>query len=151
MTKEASSSFSERTAARVAAVQALFQIEQTGLDPSAVILEFLNHRLKDQKTKINTSFFSKLVLGAWREHEKNDDILKGALKKEWSLDRLESVTRAIFRAALYEIIETKIPPAVTINEYLNITRSFSDGAEVAFVHGTLDTIVSKVRGPKTST
>lgn len=147
MTKGSSSSFSERTAARVAAVQALFQIEQTGLDPSAVILEFLEHRLKEQKTKINTSFFSKLVIGAWRDHEKNDEILAGALKKGWTLDRLESVTRAIFRAALFEIMDTKIPPAVTINEYLNITRSFSNDKEVGFVHGTLDAIVSKVRTP----
>ena len=144
--------FKGRTVSRLAAVQALFQIEQTGASASTVVLEFLDLRLNKKKgvQKADTTFFAKLVEGAWKDHEKNDEILVGALKTGWSLDRIESVTRAIFRASLYEIIETQTSPAVIIDEYLNITHNFFNESEVSFVNGVLNTIAQKVR-PKTST
>jgi len=144
--------FKGRTSGRFAAVQALFQIEQTDASASAVVLEFLELRLKQKEKrvqKVDTTFFAKLVEGAWRNHQKNDEILSGALKEGWSIDRIESVSRAIFRAALYELTETKTPPAVIIDEYLNITRNFFDDSEVAFVNGALNAIAQKVRS-KTS-
>lgn len=149
MTDKLNHSFKSRTFARLAAVQALFQIEQTEASASAVVLEFLEHRLKQRKKQINTSFFCKLVEGAWKDHLKSDELIAGALKEGWELDRLESVSRAILRAALYEITETKTPTAVIINEYLNLTKSFFDDTEVAFVNGVLNTISQKIR-PKTN-
>lgn len=142
--------FKGRMTARLAAVQALFQIEQTEATASTVILEFLEHRLKQMKPKVDSTFFSKLVEGAWRAHARSDEIIIGALKPGWSLDRLESVTRAILRAALYEITETQTPTPVIIDEYLNLTHAFFDDTEVAFVNGVLNTVSQKIRvRPKT--
>ncbi len=140
--------FKGRTVGRLAAVQALFQIEQTGSSASAVVLEFLTHRLNDGEgglTKANTTFFTKLTEGAWRAHARSDEIICGALKTGWALDRIESVTRAIFRAALYELLETKTPSPVIIDEYLNITHNFFDAPEVSFVNGVLNTVAQKIR------
>jgi transcription antitermination protein NusB len=143
--KSGKASFKGRMASRLAAVQALFQIEQTKSPASTVVLEFLEHRLKQMKPKPDSTFFSKLVEGAWRVHTRSDEIIAGALKPGWSLDRLESVTRAILRAALYEITETQTPAPVIIDEYLNLTHAFFDDAEVAFVNGVLNTVAQKIR------
>ena len=140
--------FKTRTVGRLVAVQALFQIEQTGASPTSVVLEFLNHRLKDKESglsKVDTTFFAKLTEGAWAAHDSSDEVICGALKAGWPFDRIESVTRAILRAALYELLETKTPTAVIIDEYLNITHDFFDDKEVSFVNGILNAIAKKIR------
>ena len=140
--------FKGRTSGRLSAVQALFQIEQTGNTASEVVLEFMSYRLIDTENglpKSDTSFFTKLVEGAWRIHEHSDETIRGALKSGWSIDRIEPVTRAILRAALYELSETQTPSAVIIDEYLNITRDFFNDVEVSFVNGILNTIMQKIR------
>src|SRR3990167_7734440 len=139
--------FKARSAGRLVAVQALFQIDNTKDSVSSVVLEFLSHRLRDKESKLrkaNTTFFSKLVEGAWNQHTKSDEIISGALKEGWNLERIEPVTRAILRAALFELSETKTPPAVIIDEYLNITHRFFDETEVGFVNGVLNTIAKKI-------
>lgn len=140
--------FKKRSAGRLASVQALFQIEQSGHSASSVVLEFLAHRLKDQESgvsKFDTSFFTKLVEGAWADHERSDDMIKGALKAGWTLERIEPVTRAILRASLHEFLVTQTPSAVIIDEYLNITHAFFDDTEVAFVNGMLNTLSQHIR------
>ncbi|OJW53419.1 MAG: transcription antitermination factor NusB [Alphaproteobacteria bacterium 41-28] len=140
--------FKGRTVGRLVAVQALFQIEQTGSSASSVVLEFLNHRLKDTqkgRRQVDTTFFVKLTEGAWSTHHRSDEVICGALKEGWPLDRIESVTRAILRAALYEILESNTPTAVIIDEYLNITHDFFDDKEVAFVNGVLNAVAKKIR------
>lgn len=141
-------SFKNRSAGRLASVQALFQIEQSGELASLVTLEFLAHRMKDAESgvcKFDTSFFRKLVEGAWKNHEQADEMIKGTLKAGWTLDRIEPVTRAILRASLYELVSTQTPSAVIIDEYLNITHSFFDDTEVSFVNGMLNTLAHKIR------
>ena len=140
--------FKSRTAGRLASVQALFQVEQSGHSASSVVLEFLAHRLKDAESgvsKFDRSFFTKLVEGAWEEREKSDEMIGGALKSGWILERIEPVTRAILRAAFYELRATPTPSAVIIDEYINITRVFFDDTEVSFVNGILNTIAKKIR------
>jgi N utilization substance protein B len=140
--------FKNRTAGRLASIQALFQIEQSGESPSAVTLEFLTHRRQDAESgvsKFDTTFFTKLVEGAWKNHEQSDEMIRGALKPGWSLERIEPVTRAILRASLYELLETQTPPAVILDEYINITRVFFNDAEVSFVNGMLNTLAQKIR------
>jgi N utilization substance protein B len=140
--------FKKRSSGRLAAVQALFQIEQSGSTPSSVALEFLTHRVKDGDSGIatfDTSFFTKLVEGAWSGHETSDEMIKGTLKTGWTLERIEPVTRAILRAALYEFLATQTPSAVIIDEYLNITRAFFNDTEVSFVNGVLNTLSQKIR------
>lgn len=148
-------SFKGRIRGRLVAVQALFQIEQTDAQASSVVLEFLEHRLKKEApklAKIDTTFFSRLTEGAWANHVRSDEIICGSLKTGWSIDRIEPVTRAILRAALYELLETKTPSPVIIDEYLNVTHHFFDNTEVSFVNGILNTIDKKIRStePKTS-
>ncbi len=141
-------SFKGRIRGRLVAVQALFQIEQTHAQASSVVLEFLEHRLKRENPKIekiDTSFFARLTEGAWANHERSDEIICGSLKAGWSIDRIEPVTRAILRAALYELLETKTPSPVIIDEYLNVTHNFFDDTEVSFVNGILNAIDKKVR------
>lgn len=141
-------SFKGRMLGRLAAVQALFQIEQTRAVASAVVLEFKTHRFNDMESELKRSdaaFFAKLVEGAWKIHEQSDEMIRGSLKAGWTLDRIEPVTRAIFRAALYELMETQTPSAIIINEYLNITHNFFEDIEVAFVNGILNTIAKKLR------
>jgi N utilization substance protein B len=140
--------FKGRTIGRLIAVQALFQIEQTGGSASSVVLEFLNHRLKNSergRRQVDTTFFTKLTEGAWASHTRSDEVICGALKEGWPLDRIESVTRAILRAALYELLETNTPTAVIIDEYLNITHDFFDDKEVSFVNGVLNAVAKKIR------
>ncbi|MBA3813106.1 MAG: transcription antitermination factor NusB [Alphaproteobacteria bacterium] len=151
-------SFKNRTAARLASVQALFQVEQSGASASAVTLEFLTHRRQDVESgvsKFDASFFTKLVEGAWKNHEQSDEMIGGALKAGWSIERIEPVTRAILRASLYELLETQTPSGVILDEYLNITRVFFNDSEVSFVNGILNTIAQKIRSSapplKTST
>jgi len=142
--------FKSRSAGRFVAVQALFQIDNTKDSVSSVVLEFLSHRLRDKESKLtksNTTFFTKLVEGTWNQHTKSDEIISGALKPGWSLERIEPVTRAILRAAIFELSETQTPPAVIIDEYLNITHRFFDETEVGFVNGVLNTIAKKIRPP----
>lgn len=140
-------SFEGRTTGRLAAIQALFQIEQSDSEATSVTLEFIQHRFgkEEGRKKIDTTFFTKLTEGAWDTHGRNDEIICGALKKGWSIDRIEPVTRAVLRAALYELTETQTPSAVIIDEYLNITHCFFDEPEVAFVNGILNTLTKKIR------
>jgi len=140
--------FKGRSLSRLAAVQALFQIEQSEETASTVILEFLDRRFKDGESgllKADRSFFAKLTEGAWKIHSKSDEIISNHLKAGWTLDRIEPVTRAIFRASFYELLESKIPSPVIIDEYLNITHNFFDASEVSFVNGILNSVAEKVR------
>lgn len=140
--------YKNRTIARLVIVQALFQIEQTQGSASTVIAEFINLRLKDKDinlSKVDSTFFANITSLAWKEHERSDEMIRGALKEGWTLERIEPVTRAILRAALCEIMETETPTAVIIDEYLNLTRDFFDDTEVSFVNGVLNTIAQKVR------
>lgn len=141
-------SYKKRTLARLACVQALFQIEQTETSASSVVLEFLSRRLKDKESslsKADTTFFAKLVEGAWKDRERNDEMIRGTLKQGWSLERIEPVTRAILRASLFELFETQTPTPVIIDEYLNLTHDFFDDTEVAFVNGVLNTLAKTIR------
>lgn len=143
-------SFKTRSAGRLASVQALFQLEQNKDSATSVVSEFLTHRLKDAEsgvTKLDTSFFRKLVEGTWKDHEQFDEIISGALKAGWTLDRIEPVTRAILRAAIYELHATQTPSAVIIDEYINITHVFFNETEVSFVNGILNAIAKKIRLP----
>lgn len=137
-----------RTAGRLAAVQALFQIEQNKDAASSVVSEFLTHRIKDTESgvsKFDVTFFKKLVEGAWKDHGQFDEIISGALKTGWTLDRIEPVSRAILRAAIYELHATQTPSAVIIDEYINIAHGFFNETEVSFVNGILNTMSKRVR------
>lgn len=140
-----------RGLARLAAVQALYQIEFTAADPGAVVSEFLVHRLGreidgDQYAEADRGFFADLVRGCSERREDVDAIVASALPSDWPLARLESVLRAILRAGTYELLaRSDVPARVAINEYVEIAHAFFSGKEPGMVNGVLDRIARTLR------
>jgi len=136
----------DRHVARIAAVQALYQIEQVQIKASVVIKEFIEHRFAiglDQKKaiKVDHILFANLVELAETRVEDIDPIISGALSQDWSLPRLEFLLRAILRAGCAEMLLDKgTPILVIINEYVTVTHEFYAGKEPGFVNGILNQI-----------
>lgn len=152
-TQERKTTGGARAAARLGAVQALYQIEQSGsADPRLVVEEFRSHRLGkevegDLYASADEALFEDIVLGATERQQDIDEALSGALAAGWPLPRLDSVLRAILRAATYELLaRPDIPTKVIINEYVDMAHAFDGGAEPAFVNGVLDRLGRELRG-----
>jgi len=146
----------KRGLARLAAVQALYQIELTSAEPGAVVSEFLAHRLGreidgDQYAEADRGFFTDLVNGCSERREDVDGIVAAALPPDWPLRRLESVLRAILRAGAYELLaRSDVPARVAINEYVEIAHAFFSGKEPGMVNGALDRIAHTLRETEVS-
>jgi N utilization substance protein B len=140
-----------RGLARLAAVQALYQIELTSADPGAVVAEFLAHRLGreidgDQYADADRGFFADLVKGCVERRADVDAIVAASLPTDWPLARLESVLRAILRAGSYELLaRSDVPARVVINEYVEIAHAFFSGKEPGMVNGVLDHVARRLR------
>jgi len=140
-----------RSAARLAAVQALYQAELGGEDAETVIGEFLTHRLGHeiegaQYADADTDFFVDLVAGVERRQKEVDDLVSAALSTGWSLDRLERIIRALLRAGTYELkARTDVPTKVVIDEYVEVAHAFFNEKEPAFVNGVLDKLGKLIR------
>jgi len=140
-----------RRGARLAAVQALYQIELMGGDLEAVILEFLTERQGvtlegDEVLEMDGSFFSDLVRGAERRRHELDRVIGGGLAEGWRLERLEAVMRAILRVAAYELsMRTDVPAKVAINEYVEVAHAFFPAEQSRFVNAILDRIAHQLR------
>ncbi|MGH7125275.1 MAG: transcription antitermination factor NusB [Stellaceae bacterium] len=141
----------KRGLARLAAVQALYQMEITAVTAGAVVSEFLTHRLGreidgDQYADADREFFADLVKGCSERCEDVDRIVASALPTDWPLARLESVLRAILRAGTYELLaRSDVPARVAINEYVEIAHAFFSGKEPGMVNGVLDRIARTLR------
>lgn len=154
-----SSSLLPRTKARIAAVQALYQMEISGIDAGQVVREFQKLRFRPQRydknstedlnedlSNADTSFFSDLVYGVVRRQRDVDPIIHEQLATGWSLVRVDAILRAILRAGVFEFFEMKeIPAKVVINEYLNIAHAFFSEEEPGVINGVLDKIGRIVR------
>lgn len=140
-----------RSAARLAAVQALFQIEASNAKAVFVVKEFLDHRLgqiidEDQFAKADADFFSDIVVGTDDRFEELNTQIKECLSQDWTMERIESVARAILRAGAYELIaRPDIPTNVIINEYVDVAKAFFDDSTPGFVNGVLDRIAKQNR------
>jgi N utilization substance protein B len=141
----------KRSLARLAAVQALYQIELAGSEPEAVIAEFLAHRLGqeidgERYADADRAFFRALVSGGSERREDIDRSIAAALPADWPLARLESVLRAIMRAGAYELLACPdVPARVAINEYVEIAHAFFSGKEPGMVNGVLDRLARTLR------
>ena len=141
-----------RSAARLAAVQALYQLEQSD-EPicKAVIDEYIAHRLGaeiegEQYVDADAALFADVVEGGWERSDEWDALVTPCLAKGWSLKRLEAIIRAIFRAGAYELTaRPDVPTAVIINEYLDVAHAFYDRTEASFVNGVLDKLAKSIR------
>lgn len=135
-----------RTVSRLAAVQALYQLELGGQGVEAVIREFTDHRfdreLEDEVlAQADEVFFAELVRGAVTDQAKVDKAVTGRLASNWKLERLDATARAILRVGAYELMERDdVPAEVAIDEYVEIAKSFFEGPEPGFVNGALDGI-----------
>jgi len=141
----------KRHAARIAAVQATYQIDATGMPADRVLREFIDHRISSPEARAaygeaDQDFFSELVRGVSSERSRLDAEIESALADRWSTDRLDRVLHAILRCGGFEIVcRADIPPKVAINEYVDVARAFFDGDEPGFVNGVLDTIGRRAR------
>ncbi|MCM2292122.1 transcription antitermination factor NusB [Allorhizobium sp. BGMRC 0089] len=141
----------QRGAARLAAVQALYQMEISGSGVLEVVAEYEAHRLGqeldgDTYLKADASWFRSLVSGVVRDQTKIDPVIKQALQDDWSLARVDSTVRAILRAGTFELLERKdVPVAVIVTEYVEIAQAFFSEDEPKLVNAVLDRIAKKVR------
>lgn len=145
-----------RTGARVAAVQALFQSEQSGETAETVLDQFLRHRLgaggaaggfeDGMVPEADATLFASILRGAASRGEAVDDAIRPLLANEWKLERLDPVMRALLRAAASELLDAKEPPArVVINEYLDVAAGFFDPDVARFANGVLDALAHSLR------
>lgn len=141
-----------RSIARLAAVQALYQLQlNPGLGPESVIGEFVHHRLGreidgDVYGEADGKLFADIVRGVWGERERLDETLAAALSEEWPLARLDMILRLILEAGAYEMVHRPdIPPRVTMSEYIAIADAFFDGKEPGLANGVLDRLARTLR------
>ena len=140
-----------RSAARLAAVQALYQMELASRGAEAVIREFLDHRFGHEiadglALEADSEFFAALVRGAVAEQRNIDPLIQAHLAANWKLSRLDSILRALFRVASFELLKRPdVPVRAVINEYVDVAHAFFSGEEPAFVNGALDAIARDAR------
>ena len=141
-----------RSAARLAAVQALYQQEMEGTETARLIHEFHQHRLGatiegDTYADAEISFFDDLVSGALARRDEIDALIAERLAEGWNLERLDKPMKAILRVGAYELIaRPDVPVASVISEYVDVADAFYDKREKGFVNGLLDAI-AKVSRP----
>ena len=140
-----------RSAARLAAVQALYQQEMEGTPLARLLHEFHEHRLgatieDAQYHDAERDFFDDIVQGVCARREEIDGLIAGRLAEGWTLERLDRPMRAILRAGAYELIaRTDVPVGSAISEYVDVAHAFYDKRESGFVNGLLDAIAKEVR------
>lgn len=133
-----------RSAARLYAVQALFQMEQSSQTFDKVIVEFEDHRFGavyegDEMADGDTKIFRKLVREAVNHQATVDQMTDRALVAKWPIGRIDPTLRALFRAAGAELTQSDTPPKVVINEFVDVARAFfPEGKESKFVNAVLD-------------
>jgi N utilization substance protein B len=141
-----------RSASRLAAVQALYQLEMEGTPLRVLLHEFHQHRLGATIEEIEYAdaeidFFDDVVAGVDARREEIDALVAGRLASGWSLERLDKPMRQILRAGTYELIaRADVPTASVISEYLDVAHAFYDKREAGFVNGLLDAVAKQVRG-----
>jgi transcription antitermination protein NusB len=140
-----------RSAARLAAVQALYQLEMENIPLPSLLHEFHHHRLgatieEAEYAEADVDFFDDLVAGVHARCEELDGRIAARLAKGWSLDRLDKPMRQILRAGAYELAaRIDVPTGTVISEYVDVAKAFYDKKESAFVNGLLDAVAKDVR------
>jgi N utilization substance protein B len=141
-----------RSASRLAAVQALYQMELSGADWQTVQREFEDHRLGamiegEQYRDADPKLFGDILKGVFERQAAIDQLTDRALVEKWPLGRIDATLRAAFRAAGHELTaRPDIPPKVIIGEYVDVVKAFfSFGKEAKFVNAVLDHMAREVR------
>ncbi|MFD1341092.1 transcription antitermination factor NusB [Litorisediminicola beolgyonensis] len=141
-----------RSAARLYAVQALFQMEHSSLSVDQVRQEFLSYRFGaeidegEEMIDGDVDLFRKILEEAVNWQARVDQMTDRALVAKWPIDRIDPTLRALFRAAGAELVATDLPPKVAIVEYVEIAKAFyPDGKEPRFVNAVLDHMAREAR------
>jgi N utilization substance protein B len=141
-----------RAGARLAAVQALYQMEQTEQSARSVIADFLEDRLglNDEGEPVEEAdpdIFKAIVEGTVERQATIDQAIMKRLASGWKIERLDATSRAILRAGVYELLaEISLPSQIILDEYVSIAHAFFEGAEPKFINGLLDAVSRDVRG-----
>jgi N utilization substance protein B len=160
-TRKNSNSSQKRSAARLAAVQGLYEIELNGVSVDRVLADFIDHRIgatapmsqgeyepevEADLAEPDKVLFAAILRGVIARLDDFDVMIGHALTSDWSVDRLEAVLRAILRAGAFELAtRTDIPPRVAISEYVDVAKAFFSGPEPGLVNAVLDRIAKVVR------
>ena len=140
-----------RGAARLAAVQALYQMDLAATPLSEILAEFESHRLGreiegDEYLPAEAAFFRDVVGGVVADQRRLDPMIDAALQKGWPLRRIETVLRAILRAGTYELDKKRdVPARVVITEYVDVANAFVDRDETGMVNAVLDQLARQLR------
>ncbi len=145
-----SSSTVALSAARLAAVQALYQMTLSGSPAQKVIGEFLHHRLgagdEGSVADADRTLFVTLVEGVATREEELDSMIDSNLANDWNMDRIQPVLLAVLRAGAFELLACgQVPPRVVITEYVDIAHAFLEDGEPAFVNAVLDRLAHVLR------
>jgi transcription antitermination protein NusB len=142
---------SRRQAARLAAVQALYQWQEGQHGPAEIIEQFLKVRIGEageggMRRDADRPLFKDVVEGTVSHKEELEQTVTGALAEDWTWARVDRLVRAILLAGAYELVHRKdVPPKVAINEYVEIAHAFYDQGEPNFVNSVLDRVARQSR------
>jgi N utilization substance protein B len=140
-----------RSAARLGAVQALYQMDIGGADLADVLADYGSGRLgaefeDGQCGDADFGFLKSIVEGVVNDQALIDKKVNECLGEGWTLARLEATSRAILRAGGFELMfRDDVPPKVAISEYVEVAKAFFDGSEPGFINASLDTLARKRR------
>jgi len=135
-----------RHAARLGAVQALYQMEMNGSGAAEVAQEFADHRFAELPVEPDAGFFHAIVNGVPPHQVEIDRAIAGSLSEKWKLERVDSILRAILRCGVYELVaQREVPARAVIDEYVAVAGAFFGGDEPGFVNAALDTIARRKR------
>ena len=142
----------KRGAARLAAVQALYQMDIAGAGLNDILAQFESHWLGRevegaQYLPAEAAFFRDIVTGVVREQRALDPQIDEALQSSWPLKRIETVLRAAMRAGAYELAHRRdVPARVVVSEYADVAAAFVERDETGMVNAVLDLLARKLRG-----
>jgi N utilization substance protein B len=140
-----------RGAARLAAVQALYQMDIAGTPLNDILAEFQSHWIGQevdgsQYLPAEAAFFRSVVQGVLDDQRKLDPMIDKALQGGWPLKRVESLLRAVLRAGVYELSSrSDVPARVVVSEYVDVAHAFLDAEETGMVNAVLDQLARQLR------
>ncbi|HYB08591.1 MAG TPA: transcription antitermination factor NusB [Alphaproteobacteria bacterium] len=140
------------SSARLAAVQAIYQMEMTGAAADGVVAEFLLHRggaelgEGENAVEADKALFADIVHGVSAQQDELDRLIGSTLVEGWPLARIEKVMAAALRAGAYELLRrADVPARVVVSEYVDVAHAFFEGKEVGMVNGVLDRLARLLR------
>jgi N utilization substance protein B len=143
-----------RGAARLAAVQALYQMDIAGTGLNEILAEYEGHWIGrevegEKYLPAEAAFFRDVVGGVVREQRRLDPLIDAALAKGWPLKRIETVLRAVLRAGAYELDQRRdVPARVVVSEYVDVANAFVDREETGMINAVLDQLARQMRDPE---